>query len=72
MCELAHVEGIIEAAFCDKLVVASFFDDVTVLHNEDHIRFLNGGKSVGDNEACSALHELREGFLYPYFGTGIY
>ena len=47
------------------------FNDLTVVHNEYHIRFADGRKSVRYNEARSALHHLGERILIPHFRTGI-
>lgn len=47
------------------------FNDLTVIHNEDHIRFADRGKSVRDDEACSALHHFCKRVLDFHFRSRI-
>ena len=47
------------------------FHDLTVIHNEDHICFADGGKSMRNDEAGSSLHHLGECVLNPHFRSGI-
>ena len=70
--KLAVVEICVETVPGKELLVVSLFDDVTVFHDEDNVRFANGGKAVCNDETRPAFHHLRKGVLYLYFGTGIY
>ena len=51
--------------------MVALFDDVAVLHNQDDIRIADGGKAMGNNETCSALHQLVKGSLDFHFGSCI-
>ena len=37
--------------------MGSSFDDVTMIKDHDDIRILDGGKSMGDDEDGSSLHD---------------
>ena len=47
-------------------------DDIAVLHNQDQIRVLDGGKPVGNDETGPASHQVIHSLLNPGFGSGIY
>ena len=34
------------------------FHNIPMVHTQDHIRIADGGKAVGDDKGCSALHEV--------------
>ena len=41
----------------------SLLNDVPVLHDKNHVRLADGRQAVRHDEACSALHHLRERML---------
>ena len=47
------------------------FDDLTVVHDEDHIRLADGGKSVRHDKARSSFHHRSERVLNLHFGSGV-
>ena len=47
------------------------FDDLTVVHDEDHIGFADGGKPVRNDKAGSALHHFRKCVLNAHFRSGV-
>ena len=61
--KLTVVQFGVEAALRQQALVIALFDDITVLHHQNDIRFLDGGQSVGDDKACSALHHGGKGVL---------
>jgi hypothetical protein len=71
MRKLAAVKLGVESLFLQQLFVISLLYNMTIPHDEDQIRLLNGGKAMGHNEGGSALHHGIEGLLDPDFRTGI-
>ena len=69
--KLAVVQRCIKAVCREKCFMTSLFDDVTVLHYENHVRFLDGGETVGDDEGSPSLHHGFEGVLNFKLGSGI-
>ena len=53
--KLAHIQVVIEALLCHQLLCISFFYNASIVDDEDAIRLLDSGKSVGDDEGSSAL-----------------
>ena len=51
--------------------MAALLDNVTILHNQDQICVPDGGKSVSDDKAGSAFHQVIHSFLDLYLGSGI-
>ena len=47
------------------------FNDLTVIHDEDQVRFANGGQSMRYNEARSSLHHFSKRILNPHFCSGV-
>ena len=47
------------------------FDDLSVFHDENGVRFADGGKTVSNDEARSAFHHGCECVLDLHFRTGI-
>ena len=45
--------------------MVALFDDVSVFHYQDDISALDGGKSVGYDEASAAFHHFGECVLDP-------
>ena len=61
----------VEAAFFEKCFVCTAFDDLSVFHDENGVRFADGGKTVSNDEARSAFHHGCECVLDLHFRTGI-
>ena len=62
--KLAVVQLGVEAAFCQKLLMAAALDDVAVLHDEDDVRVFDRGQAVRDHEGRPPLHQfVHEGNL---------
>ena len=49
----------------------SLLNDTSVFHDKDLIRITDGRETVGNDEACSALHHPVESFLDQHFGSCI-
>ena len=47
------------------------FDDIAVYHDEDDVRILNSGQSMGNDEASTTHHELAESLLNQDFCPSI-
>ena len=69
--KLRIVKICIEPVCREQFFVISLLDDVSVFHDENQIRITNRGQPVGDDEACSALHQVIHGFLDLDFGSGV-
>ena len=50
----------------------SLLYDISVFHNQNHIRLPDGGKPVGHDKARSPLHHGGKRFLNPNFRARIY
>ena len=50
----------------------ALLDNVTVIHDKDQVCITDGGKTVRDDEAGTAAHQVVHGLLDPDFGSGIY
>ena len=68
---LTGVELAVVAFLCHKFLVASAFDNLSVLDNEDYIRVSDGGKSVCDDNRCPAARHGVDSRLYLLFGEGV-
>ena len=71
MLELTVIQGVVETVLLQQFIVRALFDDVSVPHNKDHVRLLDGGKAVGDDEGGTALHHFYESALNAHLGSGI-
>ena len=69
--KLRIVKVCIEPILRKQLFMVALLDDVSVFHDENQIRIADGGQPVGDDEACSALHQVIHGFLDLDFGSGV-
>ena len=69
--KLAVVKICVEAFLCQQLFMAALFYNVAILHNQDQICVPDGGKSVSDDKAGSAFHQVIHSFLDLYLGSGI-
>ena len=47
------------------------FDDLTIFKDQNFVCFLNSRQTVGNDKACSTLHEGLHGFLNQEFQTSI-
>ena len=47
------------------------FDDLTIFKDQNLVCFLNSRQTVGNDKACSTLHEGLHSFLNQEFQTGI-
>jgi len=54
-----------------EFVVGADFADAAVFENDDAVGVADGAESVGDDECCSALHELCEASLDESFAFGV-
>ena len=62
--ELAVVQLCVGAALLKQLFVGALFHHVARVHDQDHVRVLDGGKTVSDNEAGAPAHQFFERLLY--------
>ena len=69
--KLAVIQIRVETALCQQGLMVALFDDVSVFHYQDDISALDGGKSVGYDEAGAAFHHFGECVLDLDLGTGI-
>ena len=58
MFELRVVKICIETAFCKQLFVRTFFDDVALVHDENHVRIFDCREAVRDDKRRLVLHEF--------------
>ena len=61
--KLAVIKICVKAFCCKQLFVTALLDNIAILHNQDQVRILDGGKPVGNDKACSALHQVIHGLL---------
>src|SRR5205809_7612972 len=70
-CKLTVIQVSIEAILRKQFLVGSLFDDAAVVHNKDQICIPDRGESVGNDKACSSLHQLGHGSLDLHLGSSI-
>lgn len=56
--ELRVVKICIETAFCKQLFVRTFFDDVALVQDENHVRIFDCREAVRDDKRRLVLHEF--------------
>ena len=56
--ELAHIEVVVETFVSQETVVGALLNDLAILEDENLIRLLNGGETVGNNKTGPASHHL--------------
>ena len=61
----------VEALAGDELVVGSALYYDAFVHDNDMVGVAYGGESVGDDNACAALHEAVEGLLHSALAFGV-
>src|SRR5262245_16870653 len=69
--ELEFVEGAVEAALLEQLVVAAAFDDVALLQHDDAVGGADGAQAVGDDERGAIANDLFEGLLETRLGIAV-
>ena len=69
--ELTIIKMVVKTVFFHQIFVSTLFDDLPVFHDEDPVCIADGRKTMGNDEAGTALHELVKGFLDLQLGTGI-
>lgn len=57
------VEIMVETFALQELSVGAFFNDSSLIKDEDAVCALNGGKSVSDDERCPSFHQPFKCFL---------
>ena len=67
--KLRIVKVCIEPILRKQLFMVALLDDISVLHDKNQIRIANRRQPMGDDEACSALHQVIHGFLDLDFGS---
>ena len=55
---LQQVEFVVESSFCEQLLMISCFSDNSFVQHNDFIGFLNGRKSVRNNNGGAVTHEV--------------
>ena len=63
MRELTAIKFSVESVLGQQGVVIALLDDLTVLHDENNVRFANGGEPVGDNKAGASLCHVGKSLL---------
>ena len=68
-------EGAVHAGvgsvFGHEFVVAAGFEDLAFAEDEDFVGAGGGGEAMGDEERCSAVHDLFEGLGDDFFTVGV-
>ena len=65
------VEIVIESFAIKELCVGTFFDDSSLIQDEDAVCALNCGESMRDHKRGSSLHQSFKGFLDQPFRFGV-
>ncbi len=65
--KLAVVHIGVKAVFPEEFLMFSLLNDASVIHDQDHIRFPDGGQSVGNNETGPIVHHIGKGRLNFHF-----
>ena len=68
---LELVELVIMAMFGEELLMGSFFEDFAILQDDDLIRVLDGGKTVGDDKHGADGTDALQGILDEQFGFSV-
>ncbi len=61
--ELRHVQPIVGAPCSKELRVASGLDDAAMVHDDNFIGILNGGKAVRNDETGAIFHQVHHRVL---------
>ena len=62
--EHAVVQLVVLPLLFQKFLMISFFDDLSMIQYDDHIRIPHSAEPVGNDEDSAALHELIHSPLY--------
>ena len=57
-CVLAVIQRCIKAVLCKQRLVVALLDDMTILHDQNDVRAADGGKTVCNDKARPAFHQL--------------
>ena len=68
---ISGIELIVFAFLGDELVVGTALDDPALFQDHDTVGIADRGKTMGNNEGGSALHELVHTILYNALCSGI-
>ena len=60
--KLRVIQLCVKSVLCKKLIVCTLLDNVSVLHDKNHIGILDSRQPVGDDKACSAFIRLSSAF----------
>ena len=71
MRKLASIQLRVESPLFQQLLMGPLLHDMAIPHDQDHIRFPDGRKTMGYDEGGPALHHGIKGFLYADFRSGI-
>ena len=66
------MEAVIKSFTVHQFIMGAGLDNPAVIDNHDPVRMPNCGKSVGNDNRGSVLHQAFEGLLNFYFGLRIY
>lgn len=69
--KLRIIQLCIKSVLCKKLIMCTLLDNVSILHDKNHIGILDSRQPVGDDKACSVLHQIVECLLDTDFCTCI-
>ncbi len=69
--ELALVKVGVDPLLGKEFLMGTFFDNGALVDHEHLVGIANGTEPVGDNKACSSLHERQQDLLDAEFGAGI-
>ncbi|OAY72412.1 hypothetical protein ACMD2_03956 [Ananas comosus] len=60
-----------QTSFRKKFFMGPSLDDLALLDHSNHVNISNGGKTVSNNNSCSAHHKAVQSFLDYALGTSI-
>ena len=61
--KLRIVKVCIEPILRKQFFMVALLDDISVLHDKNQIRITNRGQPMGNDKACSTLHQVIHCFL---------
>ena len=70
--KLAVIKICVKAFCCKQLFVTALLDNIAILHNQNQVSILDSGKPVGNDKACSSLHQVIHSLLNLDLCSGIY
>lgn len=60
---LQLVQPVVVPMLGQQLIVPAFFDQSSLVQNEDAVHMPDGEQAMRDDDACPTLHQALEGFL---------